>query len=100
MKRFLSLLSFLSLFVAWSYAAELNIYASGLRVNSVNAETNEVTIDYFLNAPATALEFQLLNASTGAIVKTVAITGSGNLAKGSHSGVSLDLSDAVGGTYK
>ena len=100
MKRFLSLLSFLSLFIAWSYAAELNIYASGLRVNSVNAETNEVTIDYFLNAPATALEFQLLNASTGAIVKTVAITGSGNLAKGSHAGVSLDLSDAVGGTYK
>lgn len=100
MKRFLSLLSFLSLFIAWSYAAELNIYASGLRVNNVNAETNEVTIDYFLNAPATALEFQLLNASTGAIVKTVAITGSGNLAKGSHSGVSLDLSDAVGGTYK
>ena len=100
MKRFLSLLSFLCLFIAWSYAAELNIYASGLRVNSVNAETNEVTIDYFLNAPATALEFQLLNASTGAIVKTVAITGSGNLAKGSHSGVSLDLSDAVGGTYK
>lgn len=100
MKKVLFLLSFLCLFAAGMSASELNIYASGLRVNSVNAETNEVTIDYFLNAPATALEFQLLNASTGAIVKTVAITGSGNLAKGSHSGVSLDLSDAVGGTYK
>lgn len=100
MKKVLFLLSLLFLFAAGMSASELNIYASGLRVNSVNAETNEVTIDYFLNAPATALEFQLLNASTGAIVKTVAITGSGNLAKGSHSGVSLDLSDAVGGTYK
>ena len=98
MKRKLFLFSLLCLFVAGINAAELNIYASGLRVNNVDAKTNAVTIDYFLNAPATALEFQLLNA--GAVVKRVAITGEDYLTKGAHSGVALDLSSVVGGTYK
>ena len=102
MKRLLSLLSLVCLFLAGMSAAELNIYASGLRVNSVDAETNEVSINYFLNARATALEFQLLNASNGAVVETVAITDEANLTKGQHTNVSLGdaLHDVVGGTYK
>lgn len=101
MKRLLALSFILCLFVEGLYpkAGELNIYASGLRVNSVNEETNEVSINYFLNCDADALEFQLIN-STG-VAKTVAITGSGNLTKGQHNNVTIDLSEVtVGGSYR
>lgn len=101
MKRLLALSFILCLFVEGLYpkAGELNIYASGLRVNSVNEETNEVSINYFLNCDADALEFQLIN-STG-VIKTVAITGSSNLTKGQHNNVAIDLSEVtVGGSYK
>lgn len=98
MKRNLLLVLFSVFCFGAVTAAELNIYASGLRVNSVD-EANQVSISYFLNAPATALEFQLINSSTDVVAKTVAITASGDLTKGSHT-TTIDLGDALGGTYK
>lgn len=95
----LSISFFLFLVAACACAAELNIYASGLRVNGVD-ENNHVTISYFLNAPATALQFQLLNASTDAVVTTVAITDAAALTKGQHDNVEINLHDALAGTYK
>lgn len=99
MKRRLLFFVLFALFAGASAtsASELNIYASGLRVNSVNAETNEVSIDYFLNAPATALEFQLINSSQ-TVVKRVSITTASLLTKGNHT-TTIDLGDVVGGTY-
>lgn len=74
-----------------SYAAELNIYASGLKCSELNAN-RQITISYFLNAPATTLEFQLIN-SKSTIVQTIAITSASNLTKGQHNNVVINLGD-------
>lgn len=79
-------------------AAELNIYASGLKAGTLS-DDKKLTIEYVLNAPATALEFQVLNES-GVAVKTIALTEATLLTKGAHTGVEIDLSDVGAGTYK
>ncbi len=61
-------------------AAELNIFASKLSVDEVGTQA---TISYDLNAPATALTLQLLNAA-GEVVKQYPISDAANLTKGSH----------------
>lgn len=91
-------------------ASELNIYASGLRLHGATAAEqvtgeNQVHIDYFLNAPATDLQFLVLDASTGEQLTSVTIpagTSNANYTKGSHSNVVVDLSGFYGNnqTYK
>ena len=76
-------------------AAEMNIYASGLKAGDVDA-SNKVEINYLLNAPATAVTLQLIQ--NDAVVKEIAITGEANLTKGAHA-VTVDLSVADPGTY-
>ncbi len=78
-------------------AAELNIYASGLKAGALS-DDKKLTIEYVLNAPATALEFQVLNAS-GVAVKTIELTDAALLTKGAHTGVVIDLSDCPAGEF-
>ncbi len=97
MKRRLLFFVLFSLFAgSSSHAAELNIYASGLRNEAADAD-NQVQISYYLNAPATGLEFQLINSSQ-TVVKRVSIETSSLLTKGNHT-TTIDLGDVVGGTY-
>lgn len=63
-------------------AAELNIYASGLKAGAT-ADDNTVEIQYVLNTPATALEMQFLN-DAGDVRATIAITDAALLTKGPH----------------
>lgn len=93
-----------------SYAAELNIYASGLRLHGATpaeqvTDENQVHIDYFLNAPADELKFLVLDASTGDELTSVTIpagTDNANYTKGAHTNVVVDLSGFYGNdeTYK
>ncbi len=78
------------------FAEEFNIYASGLQAGEV--ADGKVEISYLLNAPATALEFQVLNAE-GAVVKAIAIEDAAALAKGAHEGIAIDLAGIAAGTY-
>lgn len=88
------LLSILTIFVALSInASELNIYASGLNATQSAGVT---TIDYVLNAPATALNVKLYDGST--LIATIPVTGAANLTKGSHSGVEITLPN-MNGTF-
>lgn len=88
----------MALFAAVSlYAAELNVYASGLNATTTTNVISATTIDYVLNAPATALNVKLYDGST--LVATVPITGAANLTKGSHASVPVDLSNVANGTY-
>lgn len=88
------LLCVLAAFVALSMnASELNIYASGLNATQSAGVT---TIDYVLNAPATALNVKLYDGST--LIATIPITGAANLTKGSHSGVEITLPN-MNGTF-
>ncbi len=88
-------LAFAAMLMAFSVsAAEPNIYASGLKAGAV--ADGKVEISYLLNAPATALELQLIGADN-AVAKTFNLTGD-DLAKGKHT-VSIDLADVAAGTY-
>lgn len=111
MKRSLLFFVLIALFIGGtSYAAELNIYASGLRLHGATAaeqvtDENQVHIDYFLNAPANDLKFLVLDATTGDSLTSVTIpagTNNENYAKGSHENVVVDLSEfhGEGNTYK
>lgn len=71
---------------------QLNVMAYGLKASEV--VDGKVTIDYSLNAKATAVEIQLLNAE-GEAVKTFDATG---LKKGANQEV-LDLEGVAAGTY-
>lgn len=75
------------------HASELNIYASGLNATQSAGVT---TIDYVLNAPATALNVKLYDGST--LIATIPVTGAANLTKGSHSGVVITLPN-LNGTF-
>ncbi len=93
MKRFF--LAFAAMLMAFSVsAAELNIYASGLKAGEV--KDGKVEISYLLNATATALEVQLIGADN-AVAKAFPLTGD-DLAKGAHK-VTVDLADVATGTY-
>lgn len=81
-----------------SYAAELNIYASGLKLHNISPENRKASISYFLNAPATAVEFQLLDANQS-IVDTIALNDPGYLTKGQHDNVEIDLFGIPTGEY-
>ncbi len=96
MKRFF--LAFAAMLMAFSVsAAELNIYASGLKAGEV--KDGKVEISYLLNAPATSLELQLIGADN-AVVKTIPITDAALLAKGAHTAVvDLDLLNGPYGTF-
>ncbi len=88
-------LAFAAMVMAFSVsAAELNIYASGLKAGTL--ADGKLPIEYVLNATATSLDFQVLNAD-GVAVKTIALEGD-LLAKGAHS-TTIDLSEVGAGTY-
>ena len=63
-------------------AANLNVYASGLKVTGMT-DDRQLSISYFLNAPADEVEFQLLNGVTKEVERTIALSGK---AKGEHGG--------------
>lgn len=73
----------------------LNIYASGLKVSGLSTD-RKVKISYFLNAPATTLEFQLLSEQN--IVYSQHLYGT-CLQKGAHEGIEIDLSHIPDGDY-
>ena len=98
MKRIILSLA-LSILAMLTNAAELNIYASGLKFNGdIDPITRKATISYFLNAPATALEVQLLDASRN-IIHTIAITEASNLTKGAHNNVEISFLGAPNGQF-
>ncbi len=88
----------LSIAMGISYAAELNIYASSLKLHNISPENRKASISYFLNAPATAVEFQLLDANQS-IVHTIALNDPGYLTKGQHDNVEIDLFGIRTGEY-
>lgn len=110
MKRSLLFFVLIALFISGtSYAAELNIYASGLRLHGATAAEqvtgeNQVHIDYFLNAPATDLKFVLLDTDGNPLQEFTipAGTNNANYAKDLHENVVVDLSGfhGEGNTYK
>jgi len=61
-------------------AAELNIYATGLKAS---VDNNVAQISYVLNAPASALELQLLN-NDGSVMTALPLTDASYLTKGEH----------------
>ena len=75
-------------------AAELNIYATGLKVS---VESNVAQLTYTLNAPATALELQLLNAD-GTVNTVLPLTDASYLTKGQHQ-IQVPLTGVTPGTY-
>lgn len=79
------------------YATDLNIYASGLNATTTTNGISATTIDYVLNAPATALNLKLYNGST--LIATVPITEDSYLTKGLHTSVPVNLSNVANGTY-
>ena len=96
MKRIL--LFCMSLVVAMSmFAAELNIYASGLKAGGMSAD-KKVQVEYLLNAPATAVEIHVLDA-TNAVVLNQAVTDADLLTKGQHA-VTIDVSTLAVGEYQ
>lgn len=80
-----------------AFAAELNIYASGLKAGVMNSNKT-VELQYLLNAPATALEINILNAENGSVVSTVNLTDT-YLTKGTHTYL-LDVSQLPVASYK
>ena len=79
-----------------SVAAELNIYASGLKAHGMRSNKT-IKVDYLLNAPATALEIHLLNADNS-VALNVPITDAQLLTKGQHV-ATLDVSSVAVGEY-
>ena len=82
------------------YATDLNIYASGLKVTNTASVPSKTTIDYVLNAPATALNVMLYDGST--LIATIPVPAgneNANYTKGPHTGVAIDLAEVANGTY-
>lgn len=75
-------------------AAELNIYATGLKVS---VENNVAQLNYTLNAPATALELQLLN-NDGSVMTALPLTDASYLTKGEHQ-ILVPMTGITPGTY-
>lgn len=84
-----------ALFAMGINAAELNIYASQLKSGEVT--DGKVEISYLLNAPATALELQILNADNS-VLSAIPLTDEALLTKGAHT-ATVDLSQIADGTY-
>lgn len=79
-----------------TFAAELNIYASGLKAGGMSAD-KKVQVEYLLNAPATTLTIEVLNADES-VALSVPVTEAAGLTKGRHT-VTLDLAALAEGTY-
>ncbi|MBR3647780.1 MAG: Ig-like domain-containing protein [Paludibacteraceae bacterium] len=92
-KLFLSALALLA--SVCLYATDLNIYASGLNATQPNG-TESVTIQYVLNAPATAVSVKLYHGNDAPIV--IPITDNTKWAKGQNT-VEIDLSAVPANTY-
>ncbi len=75
--------------------AHLNIYASGLQAGAIT--NGKVEISYILNAPATALELQLIN-SDNSVAATIPIQGTELLSKGAHT-TTIDLAGIPNDKY-
>ena len=92
MKKSLLLFCCTLLFASSVFSANLNVYASGLKVTGIT-EDRKLSISYFLNAPADVVIFQLLDASnpSAAPIYEVALDGK---AKGENT-VTLDLLDKI-----
>ena len=80
-----------------TFAAELNIYASGLKAGGMSAD-KKVQVDYLLNAPATELEIHVLNADNSVAIN-LPVTDAALLTKGAHS-LSIDVSSLAVGEYR
>lgn len=86
----------MALFAAVSlYAADLNIYASGLKVTQVD---NTVTIKYVLNAPADSLRLMLYGEDINSAL-FMTETDSAALTKGAHQLVKTLPTDIPAGIY-
>lgn len=97
MRRFLTIVTAMSLAITALHAQEPNIYASGLSANAVDNTNQEVKISYTLNAPATSLTI-ILQKET-APPHEIQITESEALTKGNHTNISVDLSTVPTGNY-
>lgn len=93
MKKLFYLLSLL-LATVLANAAELNVYASGLKIMGMT-DDRQLSISYFLNAPADEVEFQLLNGLTKEVERTIALSGKD---KGVNTAV-IDLSAVTDAHY-
>lgn len=93
-KSFLLLFCTLLLATNAMSAAELNVYASGLKVTSL--QDRKVTISYTLNATATSLQLQLIQDE--AVKHFVDLSGD-QLTKGLHEDVLIDLTSVADGNY-
>ena len=94
-KSFLLLFCMLLLATNAMSAAELNVYASGLKVTSL--QDRKVTISYTLNAPATSLQLQLIQGEN--VKYTFPLSENNQLTKGLHEDVLIDLTSVVDGNY-
>lgn len=92
MKKTILLLGCTLLFASSVFSANLNVYASGLKVTGIT-DDRKLSISYFLNAPADVVIFQLLDAGNpgAAPIYEVALDGK---AKGENT-VTLDLLDKI-----
>ena len=79
-----------------TFATELNIYASGLKAGGMSAD-KKVQVEYLLNAPATTLTIEVLNADQS-VALSVPVTEASALTKGNHA-VTLDLATLAEGSY-
>ena len=95
MKKLLVLVA-VCLMALTTFAAELNIYASGLKAGGMSAD-KKVQVEYLLNAPATTLTIEVLNADES-VALSVPVTEAAGLTKGRHT-VTLDLAALAEGTY-
>lgn len=80
-----------------TFAAELNIYASGLKAGGMSAD-KKVQVEYLLNAPATAVEIHVLNADNTVAI-SLPVTDAALLTKGAHS-ATVDVSSLAVGEYR
>lgn len=96
MKKTILLLGCTLLFASSVFSANLNVYASGLKVTGIT--NDKVSISYFLNAPADEVLFLLLdgaNPNENSPVHSVSLSGK---TAGANSAV-IDLSGYVGSHY-
>ena len=78
---------------ATMFAAELNIYASGLRAGSMSGD-KKVQLTYVLNAPATSVTINV----SGGVIAPIEISDATMLTKGSHT-YTLDVTSFPVGSY-
>lgn len=96
MKKSLLLFCCTLMLATSAISANLNVYASGLKITGI--EDNKVSISYFLNAPADEVTFLLLdgaNPNENSPVHSVSLSGK---TAGANSAV-IDLSGYVGSHY-